>query len=227
MENYTVYMHVTPNKKVYIGITCRKPQYRWCNGTGYKGNKHFYSAIQKYGWENIEHLIIADGLSQQEAYSLEKELIKKHDATNPLKGYNNSTGGGGGALGVKYSEETIKKRLAHRDYSNSWAKGKHFTEEHRRKISIGRKGKKHTEESKQKMREAHIGYIPVWAGKRRNDEYRANKSIPIICVETGMRYFGTMEAERQTGIHHSNIVNCLKGKRNKAGGYHWEYAACE
>lgn len=48
MKDYVVYMHVLPNKKRYIGITCRKPEYRWNYGKGYIENKHFYNAILKY-----------------------------------------------------------------------------------------------------------------------------------------------------------------------------------
>ena len=36
MRKYTVYKHTSPSGKVYIGITCRKPKYRWNNGKGYK-----------------------------------------------------------------------------------------------------------------------------------------------------------------------------------------------
>ena len=36
-KNYTVYMHICPNGKRYIGITKLKPQERWGNGKSYKG----------------------------------------------------------------------------------------------------------------------------------------------------------------------------------------------
>lgn len=36
MKSYTVYKHTSPSGKVYIGITCRKPEYRWNHGKGYK-----------------------------------------------------------------------------------------------------------------------------------------------------------------------------------------------
>ena len=32
MKSYTVYKHTSPSGKVYIGITCRKPEYRWNHG---------------------------------------------------------------------------------------------------------------------------------------------------------------------------------------------------
>lgn len=222
-RRYTVYVHIVPNGKMYVGITCIKPSYRWNSGRGYENNAHFFNAIVKYGWDNIQHVIVGDGLSKEVACVIEQALIQKFETNNPLKGYNRSTGGEGGALGVKFSQETIEKRKRHRDYSTSWAKGKHFTEEHRRKIGEGHKGLKHSESSKEKMRKAHSGFVPPWKGEKRSDEYRMKKSKPVICVETNTIYFGMMEAERQTGIHHSNISNCIKGKRENAGGYHWKY----
>ena len=39
MDNFKVYMHIFPNKKIYIGITMQKPEKRWRNGYGYKENK--------------------------------------------------------------------------------------------------------------------------------------------------------------------------------------------
>ena len=47
----------------------------------------------------------------------------------------------------------------------------------------------------------------------------------VICVETGITYKSTMEAQRQTGIPNSNISACCRGKYGfkTAGGYHWKY----
>ena len=221
---YTVYMHITPNNKRYIGITSRKPAYRWNHGNGYKQNKHFYNAILKYAWDNIEHIIVAEKLSKESACALEQELIARYDTTNQQKGFNRSVGGESGSLGVKRSQEAIEKSRAGRIGKPSWAKGKKFSQEHCRKISQALTGKHHSEEVKLKLSIAHKGKTTWIKGKTMSDETRKKTSSPIICIETNVSYFGLMEAERQTGINHSNISNCLKGKREKAGGYHWRYA---
>lgn len=92
-ENYIVYVHTLPNQKVYVGITKRKPNERWQNGNGYKSNKHFYNAIQKYGWKNIEHHILYADLTFEEACEREKELIALFQSNHPNYGYNIAKGG--------------------------------------------------------------------------------------------------------------------------------------
>ena len=116
---YCVYMHTNKlNNKKYIGITCRPVEVRWRDGKGYKLNRHFWSAIQKYGWDNFIHEILALNLSKEEAQKLEVELISVYNTTDENFGYNVSIGGEGGA---RYSTEeekiaarkiTMKKRYA-------------------------------------------------------------------------------------------------------------------
>ena len=92
---YIVYQHKNKiNGKNYFGITSRKPEERWGhNGCKYKTSPHFYSAIQKYGWDNFEHNILFDNLTKEEACTKEQELIKKYNSMNRKFGYNLITGG--------------------------------------------------------------------------------------------------------------------------------------
>ena len=104
---FSVYKHTTPSNKVYIGITCQKPNRRWKNGNGYKRNqKRFYSAIQKYGWENIKHEILLDGLTKEQAEQKEIELIALYKSNQREYGYNEQNGG---TTNGKYNKETKEK----------------------------------------------------------------------------------------------------------------------
>lgn len=100
-NNYTVYMHIFPNNKKYIGITSGDVNKRWSNGGGYRKQKILKNAIDKYGWKNIEHLILFQGLSKEEACNKETELILEYNTTNIAKGYNISLGGYAGNIGLK------------------------------------------------------------------------------------------------------------------------------
>lgn len=65
-NNWTVYIHISPSNKYYVGITSQKNlNQRWRNGNGYKKNKYFYRSIVKYGWENIKHEVIASNLTKR------------------------------------------------------------------------------------------------------------------------------------------------------------------
>ena len=147
-HDWRVYIHTNKiNGKIYVGITCREPERRWANGKGYKrshgqsvGDSHFYNAIKKYGWDNIDHRIVAQNMTIEEASAMEKELIAKYDSTNPEKGYN-ITSGGQDSIGAKHSDETkaklseiAKKRI--KDTGIVPFKGKHHSEETKKQQSI-------------------------------------------------------------------------------------------
>lgn len=112
---YSVYKHTSPNGKVYIGITKMKPKYRWGRGSGYRENDYFFRAIQKYGWDNFNHEIILDGLSEEEACEIERELIAKYKATDSRYGYNHSTGGkdtfAGTHVGLKEGDSPKARKI--------------------------------------------------------------------------------------------------------------------
>ena len=76
LNNYVIYCHKNKiNSKCYIGITQQKPKRRWQNGVGYK-TQNFYRAIEKYGWNNFEHIILEEGLSLEEATKKERIISK-------------------------------------------------------------------------------------------------------------------------------------------------------
>lgn len=154
--DYKLYLHTTPNGKMYFGITCQKVEVRWQNGRGYIGNDHFTKAINKYGWNNIEHLVLADNLTKEEACHYEEVLIAYFDTTNREKGYNHSSGG---ELNL-HSEETKRKMSEAHKGKPGTRNGCTVTEETRRKLSEANKGKKKppiTEETRRKLSEAHKG----------------------------------------------------------------------
>lgn len=124
-RNYTIYMHRCPNGKCYVGMTSQNPKSRWGKqGNNYKNNKDFYSDIEKYKWDNIEHIILEEGLSREDACKSEKYNIKKYNCIFP-NGYNISSGGDVGTLGVKKTKEQLikmsiaqKERWKNDDYRN-------------------------------------------------------------------------------------------------------------
>lgn len=221
MNNYTVYMHISPSGKRYIGITCKKkPEYRWNDGKGYKGNEHFYRAIKKYGWDNFQHIIIAKGLSEDEAKWLEIELIREWDTTNRSKGYN-ITKGGEGTKGWVPSDETRRKISEANKGKNNYWYGKHHSEETKKKMSKASKGKSKSEEHKKKLSEANKGQKHTQERRKKIREACSGKNNPnsksVICLTTNAIFYTSKEGAEYYNCTRSHIISCCKGNRKSCG----------
>ena len=60
----------------------------------------------------------------------------------------------------------------------------------------------------------------------RNERVAKKLSKKVKCLENGVVYASTQEAQRQLGIYHSNILRCCNRKSGfkTAGGLHWDWA---
>lgn len=72
---WIIYCHINKtNNKRYIGLTKNKLSKRTGRGSGYAQTQlAFYNAIQKYGWDNFEHIILEDKI---ETLALAREREK-------------------------------------------------------------------------------------------------------------------------------------------------------
>lgn len=111
---FTVYIHISPSWKYYVGLTSAKNvKNRWGkNGNGYK-TQYFRRAIDKYGWENFIHIVVRNNLTQKDASNLEKLLIKQLKSNDSKYGYNISNGGEATFLGLHHTEQA-KRKIAER-----------------------------------------------------------------------------------------------------------------
>lgn len=233
--NYSVYKLTAPNGKVYIGITSRDPKRRWNAGNGYKYNKHFYDAIQKYGWKNIKKEILHSDISQEDAYRLEKELILEYRSNEREYGYNKSFGGESSVRGLHWHQpkESVEKRAQK-------MRGRKLTQEQRKKLSESlkghvspNKGKPVSEEARAKISNTLKKWNAEHGSPNKGRRYKKTPEAvlatsrghykPVVCVETGIIYESIMSAGIFTNIDCSSISAVCKGKRKSAGGYHWRY----
>lgn len=128
-NDFYIYCHIFPNNKKYIGVSHQKPERRFRNGKGYKG-QYVYKAIKKFGWNNIKYIILSKNLSWKEAQEEEKKYILKFKTNEIEYGYNISIG--------QQPKEEIKRKY----YKTSGMTGKHHSEKTKEKMSIARIGKK-------------------------------------------------------------------------------------
>lgn len=145
-DKWLVYKHISPSNKVYIGITSVLPCERWTRGQGYKECPVFYRAIQKYGWDNIEHKVLIDHLTFEEASEVEKQLIAYYKSIH--RSYN-VTDGGEGLHGYHHTDE-------YKEFMRQLQLGKSKSKESilKRKKTIQQNPYHHTEEAKRKISKA-------------------------------------------------------------------------
>lgn len=199
---WMVYVHInSANGKRYVGITSKSdPEQRWRHGTGYFYNDHFRCAIEKYGWDGFEHVILYRGLTEDEAKQKEIELIAHWNTNDRRYGYN-LTLGGDGSRGFFPSKETRAKLSEARRKEN-------LSPETLRRRSEGLRGRKFSDEHKRKIGDANSKPIDMY-------------SKAGILIRS---FKSAREAEVELGISHSHISQCCHGQRMTAGGYAWKFA---
>lgn len=207
MNNYIVYKHTCPNGKVYIGITCQEAERRWKNGAGYYYHKYFYSAIKKYGWNNIEHEVLFSNFTKEEACLMEKLLIGYYDSANREYGYNQTYGG---EEGVKFTEETRRKMSEAQ------------TKERRKKMSEMMKGRHLSEETRRKLSEAQRGRTPWNKGKAMSEEAKRKNSEAqrgkVMSEEAKQKISKANKGKHLTEEHKQKISEARKGDKNPMYG---------
>lgn len=200
MKSYTVYRHISPSGKVYIGITCTKPEYRWNHGKGYReiDQPVFSRAIKKYGWDNITHEILYSGLTEKDAKNLEINLIKQYKSLG--LSYNITDGGDGfrGAThmrGRKASEETKRKMREAKKGTNRGSANPMYGR-HETAPAYGKFGKEHPASKKVYQYDLLGNFIKEWD-----------------CLS---------DAQRHLNILVTHITACCNGRQKTAGGYIWK-----
>lgn len=218
-RNYKLYVHIVPNGKRYYGITKQRPEHRWNNGKGYNTNQYFTNAINKYGWDNIQHIVLHEGLDEDEAKELEQYMIQWYNTANRSYGYN-ITLGGESASGYTHTEEARKK-------ISEAGKGRQMSEETRKKMSEARLGEKHhnfgkhaSEETRKKMSEAHKGRIVSEETRQKLSKARkglmAGENHPNygkhLSEETKQKISEAHKGKHLSEEHKQKLIEANKGK---------------
>jgi hypothetical protein len=120
----------------------------------------------------------------------------------------NTTDGGDGALGLKHSEEYIKRLVLR-------CKGKKLSENHKLAIRKGNiipamLGKHHSEKTKQILRDKSLGQV-------------SSQRKKVMCINTGEEYPSLMEAGKQLKISYKCIHKQIYGLLKTYKGLRFKY----
>ena len=235
MENrklYCVYMHRNKiNDKKYIGITCRKPEHRWGkDGHSYKGQV-FKKAIEKYGWNNFDHVILFNELSAEDAYKKEQELIKLYKSNQKEFGYNLSAGGEHGSTGylnnsmsiVVYQYDLDGNFIA--EYP-SLSEAERVTGISNSSISSCCKGKQmYTGEFQWSY--TKVDKMPKIDKHQLISDKVRKKGKPVYCYDMDgnfiKKYNSARIASEETNTNQSQINVCCSGRTRYSNNFQWFY----
>ena len=203
MKEWCVYQHISPSKKVYIGITSDLKT-RWEGyGCNYKSSNKFYNAIKKYGWNNISHKVLFKNLNKISAELIEIDLIYYYKQKNISY---NITDGGGGTTGYRLSDEQ-KKRISLVHIGNKYSLGRKQPKEEKKRRADTIRGQKRTPETCKKLSDSSKKKV-----------YQYDRSGEFI-----RQWDSALDADINLGISRSKIGACCLGHRNTAGGYIWSF----
>lgn len=254
MNNYTVYMHICPNGKYYIGITSMDTPKRWNKGYGYKpyknskGCPYFYKAILKYGWENIKHYILYIELQKEDAEQIEIELITSIcHSNNPNFGYNISNGGNSAGRHSELTKQKMsenkkgkqvdnfaqyisQKRKSVVQYSLDLIKIKKYDciADAQKELNINRTLIANVCNGKGNTAG---GYAWKWEQDKRKINHidiknKKAREINQYDLDNNFikKWINILEATKHYNLSTGVICNVCKGNRKTAGGYIWRYA---
>lgn len=86
-NEYKVYCLLFPNGKRYIGSTKLSMSKR-IHSAKYEKQKRVQAAIDEFGIESIEAIVLCEGLTWEGAHETEQKFIDYYDVLNPKNGYN-------------------------------------------------------------------------------------------------------------------------------------------
>ena len=199
------------NGKIYIGKTVNTLQQRMSEHKRHSKNSimTFHKAIQKYGFDNFEFVVLFECEDAELLTYKEIELIKQFKATEKGIGYNSSTGGDGANGGKNHPLFGIKRP----EFSESISGEKHPNFGNIGELSP-RYGQKHTEETKRKITKTLIG------NKRGVD----NTLYEFEHLEYGKIITTKYEMKKKYNLEGKCIALLCRGERNTHKG--WKMIRC-
>ena len=175
-NKYIIYVHENKiNGKKYIGQTSKSLERRSrANGIGYHHNQYFKEEIEKYGWDNFNHIVLFENLDSDIADEIEKSLIAKYNTMDERYGYNIQSGGKA-TVGIKYNKSHCKNISERMMGVKNPMYGRNYTDEERKIVSKRFKGTKQTIEHIEK-RKMYGAKNPMY-GKKVSEETRKKISL--------------------------------------------------
>ena len=146
-NNYSVYQHVTPDGMYYFGQT-QNVERRWSNnGAEYKKTS-LQPYIEKFGWDNIQHIVLFKDQTKDNALWIENFLIETAREDGVCINKNRS--------GLVSKEEGYKQEYYEQNKQQISEQQKQYYEQNKEQISEQKK--QYYERNKDKISEYKQDY---------------------------------------------------------------------
>jgi hypothetical protein len=189
MNKFYIYLHIRKTDNIIFYVGKGIGDRAWDH---YGRNKHWTNTVKTHGYEVK---ILAENLSEDRAFSLEKTLIEFYGRKDLKKGHLvNWTDGGEGTSGRVYSVET-KRKIGDKTLerlSNGWVNPM--------------TNKNHTKETKQKQRDCKIG---KYDGSKNPNSRKIKDNI------TGEVYECVKDLSNSLGKNYSAFIRTIKDQMSK------------
>ena len=183
-NNYSVYQHVTPDKMYYFGAT-QNVERRWSrNGAEYKGTA-LQPYIEKFGWDNIQHIVLFKDQTRENALWIENFLIetaredgvcinkKRSGLVSKEEGYNKNR------CNQYYKQNREKELKQKQDY---YQKNREKRLEYQREYQDEHKDKirEYHEQHYQKNREKRLEYQREYRQRKKEEkQFKELGNLPL------------------------------------------------
>ena len=229
-RKYTVYCHRNKtNGFEYIGMTGRSIEVRWQNKKrAYDKCTYFRKALDEFGWDGFEHLVLFSGMTKQEATEKETELIR----ANIAKGISYNVRDDNDWLGnlrkrpvdvYDLEGNLLETCESIHDVCVKYKSGETYTyycvlgtkKTLKRKYVLAF----HGEDASERLAEAKIDRrynTPAYNRRKVKMLTLDGEDVNIFCSVT--------DASDFVGVDPGSIISCCKGKNKTCKGYKWSYA---
>ena len=193
------------NQKIYIGQT-NLPSRRWSqykSAAKYKSDMLITRAIAKYGPENFKFEVIATCKTIDAANEAEILIIAQHNTQDLSIGYNLDPGGKALFRSQNTKDKISAGLFKYYETHDGTNKGKTFSEEWRKKLSLAAIGKPGTNSGKSFNNEWKFKLSQSNAGQERKSTRRFSDEIEKeICI--------LYAVENKSTYYLANIYNCYR-----------------
>jgi len=238
---YTIVNKV--NNKIYVGQTIRnlekrKSEYKKNYIRNNLYNKYLQNSFNKYGWDNFEFKIIDTASTLEELNQKEIYYIDKYNSRNRDIGYNIESGGRNAIpdddtlekmskshLGIKQSNEWVRKRVAEKGSNEAKKYGKEKTNEEKELLSKNSAkywlGKERDIETKNKI--SQTKKLNGLSEKTKDAICKKVISYNPLTLEEIKEFDSTKEAGLFYNISQSTISRRCSGKTKNTGEIYFKF----